>query len=588
LSSSSALEIPDQDGPTLTPQELPAWESLKGWLNKDEEGRSVLSLLSAGADGAPSELNKWIQVRHAEAPSLIATYLEGGRVEKLVNIAQAGIVLLQQTLPPLPPLGFHQLPRDLPDFTGRQQELADVLALAAETVNQSGRPPFASIVGMPGVGKSALAIHAAHLLRDRFPEIQLYVDLRGADNQPRTPEEVLREFLQALGVRDEFMPEDLQNRAALFRSLLNDKPVLVLLDNAHEEAQVRPLVPGHSSCMVIVTSRRRLSALEGVTVVELEVLSSDGALSLLEQLVAPARRPEVQDAGDSACLIAEMCGYLPLAIRIAAGKLNDKPHWTLQEFARQLKDEKGRLARLEVGDLEVRSVFAMSEADLDKDDKELLGLLGVLDGSEFVMAVAAEIWQRPLAVTRDVIERLIDAQLLEPDTGEVEWDGARIYRIHDLVRLFVREQMEQRISSRRQEDARRRAQRGWSLYGLRKLQDVLQPFFPNQQLQNVRVVNSGPICWYVRNVLRQSAFTVSPYVFMGGFEFDSTKPTSLALLAHEATHIEQQRSMGNTKYLFIYFRDLVRAGFRYSTSLPLERAAYELQQEVLTRESRKV
>ncbi len=439
-------------GDSAQPQDLAVWRALQDWLGQDEEGQAILDRLKTDPQVGAGALAQWIQTRSVQAPPRLATYIAGGHVEKLINIAQARVVLIQQTLPPTPPSALYPLPPDIADFTGRREELTRVIAILEQAAETRGTAVVISAVaGMAGVGKSALAIHVAHRLKDRFPDAHLYVDLRGAQGQPLAPVDVLGRLLRALGVENQFIPESLNERASLYRSRMTDKQALVLLDNAHDEAQVRPLLPGNPSCAVLVTSRKRLSALEGAALIDLKVMDEDEALELLG-LLAGAERVQVEP--EAARRIVTLCGQLPLAIRIAGGKLRGKPHWDLETYASQLDSERRRLGRLHLGDLDVRASFALSYRDLTADDVRLFRLL-VLAGHSFSPEVAALLLETDLDTAWEALERLVDLQLLEPTGGER-------YRFHDLMRLFAQEQLEQEEPAEEQQAARSRADR-WYL-----------------------------------------------------------------------------------------------------------------------------
>jgi tetratricopeptide (TPR) repeat protein len=439
------------------------FESLQHWLNQDEEGREVMARFQANPEGETSTLVQWLQSHREQVPPQLATYVSGGQVEKIVNIAQAGVVFIQQAIEPPSPVALYQLPPNISDFTGREKQQEEAMSLLGRAAQGIGTVIWA-VAGMAGVGKSALALHVAHAAKADFPDAQFYVNLRGAEEEPMDSSDALKDLLQALGVKDAFMPKDLAGQARFYRSLLSVKRALVLLDNAYDEAQVRPLLPASSTCAVIITSRRRLSALEGAKILDLQILSEESALSLLRRLAGVDR---VSEDIESAKRVVGLCGYLPLALRIAAGKLNDKPHWSLQDYATQLADERSRLTRLQLGDLEVRSTFALSFQELSEDDAKLFRLLGVLDRPEFFLSVASGLLGKPMTTARDALERLADAQLIEPQAGRAEgWEGGRAYRIHDLIRLFATERLEQECSPEERADARRRVEEGWSLNGL--------------------------------------------------------------------------------------------------------------------------
>ncbi|HEX8067034.1 MAG TPA: tetratricopeptide repeat protein [Thermoleophilaceae bacterium] len=334
---------------------------------------------------------------------------------------------------------LHQLPRDIPDFTNRDAELATLTdQVRRDDEAAASAVVISALAGKPGVGKSALAIHAAHRLKDDFPDGQLYVDLRGPEGEPADPHRVLDGFLRQLRVDD--IPASLEARSATYRSVLSDLRVLVVLDNAANEEQVRPLLPGAASCGVIVTSRARLDALEGAETSPLEVLEDDDALELLAKLVGSERVDRERTAAES---IIRLCGMLPLAIRIAGGRLRARPNWALEGYAKRLEDESRRLDELRLGDREVRASFALSYRSLDPDLTELFDRLGAVAGEDFVTPFAAALLDADLETTDEQLEKLVDAQLLESP-------APTRYRFHDLLRLFARERLAQRPSGERQ------------------------------------------------------------------------------------------------------------------------------------------
>jgi tetratricopeptide (TPR) repeat protein len=333
-------------------------------------------------------------------------------------------------------LSLHQLPPDIADFTGRTTEI--------ETIRQQllgGKSlVISAVAGMAGVGKSALAIHVAQQLAESdYPDVQLYVDLRGADGDGLEPGDVLARWLRAFGLDESNMPIDLQERASVYRSQLAGKRTIVLLDNARDEAQVRPLLPGNG-CAVIITSRRVLGALDGATVLNLKVLSDPEAWDLLAKLVGVAR---LEAEPEAAAATIRLCGGLPLAIRIVGGTLKQKLHWSLAEYCQKLTDERARLAHLELKDLAVRASFELSYRELSAADGMLFSRLGILVGKDFGAELAAVVQESEHPVDEG-IERLIDAQLLEVNAD-------RRYRFHDLLRLFAREKLAASSSVEEQE-----------------------------------------------------------------------------------------------------------------------------------------
>ena len=231
-----------------------------------------------------------------------------------------------------------------------------------------------------GVGKTTLAVHAAHQLRTQFPDGQLYVNLRGVEAQALDPPEVLGRFLRALGVEGHSIPDDVDERADLYRSLMADRRALVLLDNAADEAQVRPLLPAGAGNAVLVTSRTRLTGLAGAEVIDLDVLPPEQAVELLGK-IAGAHRIAREPA--AAQVIAALCGYLPLALRIAGARLAAKPHWRLQRLAHRLAEQQRRLDELTAGDLEVRASVGLSYHGLGEREQRAFRLLGLLEVPDF-------------------------------------------------------------------------------------------------------------------------------------------------------------------------------------------------------------
>ena len=339
--------------------------------------------------------------------------------------------------PPAPErLAPCQLPPDVADFTGRDKQigwLRDLLTGAAV-----GVPPPAVVVsavaGKAGVGKTALAIHVAHQLRGRFPDGQLYVNLRGAEQQPLKPPVVLAQFLRALGVDGATIPRGLDERQALYRTQLAGRRVLVVLDNAASEAQVRPLLPGSPGCAVLVTSRARLAGRGAARLVDLDVLEFEAAVELLGRIVGPER---VSGEPDAAAAIVGSCGRLPLAIRIAGARLAGRPRWPLAQLAMRLDDEHRRLDQLTAGDLEVRASLALSYGGLQEPARSGFRRLGLLDAPDFPAWIAAAVSDVSPGQGEQVAEALVEAQLLE--VAEPDRVGQVRYRFHDLLRLFARE-----------------------------------------------------------------------------------------------------------------------------------------------------
>ncbi|GAA0624134.1 transcriptional regulator AfsR [Kutzneria viridogrisea] len=317
-----------------------------------------------------------------------------------------------------------QLPAAVPDFTGR----AAIVEQVAESVlaSDGSTMPTSVISGLGGVGKTALAVYVAHRVKAHFPDGQLYVDLHGVDEEPARPQLVLNSFLGALGIGENAVPAGLDERAALLRSVLAGRKVLLVLDNAHDAGQVAPLLPGTGGCAVLVTSRSRIASLPGARTFELPVFDTDEALTLLRRVVGPrTATPE-----PAARAVVDACGNLPLAVRISASRLASRPNWTLPLLAERLSDQCGRLDELRLGDVAVANTFRLGYDQLDSESAHAFRLLSISGLHGFSRYSAAAMLDRPPAVAERLCEQLVDLSLLESV-------GPGRYRYHDLVRLYA-------------------------------------------------------------------------------------------------------------------------------------------------------
>ena len=331
-----------------------------------------------------------------------------------------------------------QLPADIVDFTGRElhvQQVCDLLS-TGDSADNPGALPVGLVAGAGGLGKTTLAIHAAHRLRSKYPDGQLYVDLAGATAQPLAPAEALARFLRDLGVNGAQIPVGQEERSAQYRTRLNGRRMLVLLDNARDAAQVRPLLPGTATCAVIVTSRSRLPDLVGGGLVHLEVLEDSEALTMFSRIVGASRAAAEPDA-TAEVLVA--CAGLPLAIRICAARLAARQTWNIQSLADRLHDEHRRLDELKVGDLAVRASFEVSFATLppvvppgQTSPAHALRMLGLWQGSTISLPAAAALLGEPEDEVAATLELLVDAHLLESPAPDC-------YGFHDLVRVYAAE-----------------------------------------------------------------------------------------------------------------------------------------------------
>ncbi|MFJ6011109.1 BTAD domain-containing putative transcriptional regulator [Streptomyces sp. NPDC092952] len=345
------------------------------------------------------------------------------------RILRADEELARSAAAPAPasaPVRPAQLPATVPDFTGRAsfvRELGDRLATAEGSVMA-----VSALAGIGGVGKTTLAVHVAHQARQHFPDGQLYVDLQGAGARAAEPETVLGAFLRALGTADSAIPDSLDERAALYRSTLDGRRVLILLDNAHDAAQVRPLLPGTAGCAALITSRVRMVDLAGSHLVDLDVMSPEEALQLFTRIVGEER---ITSERDAALDVVAACGFLPLAIRIAASRLAARRTWTVSVLAAKLADERRRLDELQAGDLAVKATFELGYGQLEPAQARAFRLLGLADGPDISLAAAAALLDLEAHTAEDLLEALVDTSLLESA-------APGRYRYHDLVRLYAR------------------------------------------------------------------------------------------------------------------------------------------------------
>ncbi|OLE20945.1 MAG: hypothetical protein AUG44_29170 [Actinobacteria bacterium 13_1_20CM_3_71_11] len=341
---------------------------------------------------------------------------------------------------------YRQLPPDIADFVGRGRELSLVLGAGGDG---GTAVPIVVVEGMAGVGKTRLAVHAAHQLvrAGRYGDGQLYVDLRGfaPDADPAGPGEVLDSFLRLLGVPPDRVPPDVASRAAVLRDRLAGQRVVLVLDNAADEHQVLPLLPADPGCLVIVTSRRSL-ALEGARTVRLEVFRPDEAAGLLSAVLGPER--VATDPGAVADLAAR-CGYLPLAVALVARRLRARPAWPVRHLLSRLADERRRLDELSVGGRAVESVFALSYRALDPERRRLFRLLGIHPGHDVTADSVAALAKREPSTVESPLESLLDEHLvLQAVPGR--------YHLHDLVRAYAERLCEREDSAARRKAARRR------------------------------------------------------------------------------------------------------------------------------------
>ncbi|MGW7367631.1 BTAD domain-containing putative transcriptional regulator [Streptomyces sp. NPDC054841] len=322
-----------------------------------------------------------------------------------------------------------QLPPDVPDFTGRQETVVNLRRILSGADGQTAVAAAVCVIhGMGGVGKTTVAVHAAHGARDHFPDGQLYVDLRGASSDPADPYTVQQSFLLALGVSASNIPADHAERTALYRTRLAGSRLLLLLDNAVNSEQVRPLLPGTAGCAALVTSRTPLTCLPVTSRTGLEPFTEQEALALLERIAGEERLPKEPEAARS---LVHACGLLPLGVRIAASRLSARPRWTIASLTARLTDRSRRLKELRAGGLAVEAAFELGYASLGATKARAFRLLAIPEMPEVTPGAAAALLDINDSAAESILESLANAGLLESS------DPGR-YRYHDLLRLFAR------------------------------------------------------------------------------------------------------------------------------------------------------
>ncbi|MFI6845129.1 tetratricopeptide repeat protein [Kitasatospora sp. NPDC050467] len=325
------------------------------------------------------------------------------------------------------------LPRDIADFTAREDALALITALAGTgepaPEDRPAHPRVVLISGQPGLGKTAFALHTAHTLSHLFPDGQLSLDLRGMAPEPLAARDALGQILRALGVADGAVPAGTEERAGLYRALVRERRLVLLLDNAADESQVRPLLPGSGPALTVVTSRHTLPGLESVHRLRLDALTAAEAAVLLGRIAGPDR---IAAEPEATAELARLCGYLPLALRIAGQRLVARPQQTVSHLVRQLAAEEYRLDVLETGDLAVRPAFALSYRRLPAETRLVLRRCALTAGYDVTAAVVAAYAELSVPRTERHLEQLTDAGLIQLSTPER-------YRLHDLVRLYAGE-----------------------------------------------------------------------------------------------------------------------------------------------------
>ncbi|MGW2183435.1 BTAD domain-containing putative transcriptional regulator [Streptomyces sp. NPDC001732] len=319
------------------------------------------------------------------------------------------------------------LPYDLRDFTGREEEVRELLGFVAEAPGTG--PLIIAIDGMGGSGKTSLAVRAAHQLADSYPDAQLHIDLRGftPSGQPLSAGAAAEALLRALGVPGDRIPDDAEGRIALWRRTMSAHRMILLLDNALDESQVRPLLTSPTETLVLVTSRALLVDLDAAHTVSLGVMPPGDSVALVEGVLG---RTRARAEPEAVAQLAELCGHLPLALRIAAARLRKRPRWTVRYLVDRLRDDAHRLAELNSGERSVEVTLRLSYEGLAAETREAFRMLGQHPGTEIDVYAAGALLDKSAREAEGVLEYLLDMHLLQQhETGR--------YAFHDLVRSFA-------------------------------------------------------------------------------------------------------------------------------------------------------
>ncbi|MEO3790556.1 BTAD domain-containing putative transcriptional regulator [Nonomuraea sp. B10E15] len=374
--------------------------------------------------------------RQADALSVARAFRESLVEEQGLDPGRAFVAIEQavlrgdadQQLPPRDnaaarePRRANFLPYDIPDFAGRTVELERIAGLGPGST-------ILTIDGMAGIGKTALAIHAAHALAGRYPDGQLFVDLQAhtAGHEPIEAGAALETLSRQLGVPAERIPSSVAARAALWRAELAQRRVVIVLDNAADTDHVKPLLPGASDSLVLVTSRRRLVDLDGARTLSMDVLPAKDGVRLFTSIVGVRATAEPSAVLD----VLQLCGFLPLAVRIAAARLHHRPRWTAGYLAGRLRDERRRLAELSTPDRGVAAAFTLSYRHLDAERQRMFRMLGLHPGRDVDVHAAAALAGVPADHAETLLEDLLDAHVL------AQYEPGR-YTFHDLLREHAR------------------------------------------------------------------------------------------------------------------------------------------------------
>ncbi|NJR66257.1 MAG: tetratricopeptide repeat protein [Leptolyngbyaceae cyanobacterium CRU_2_3] len=450
-----------------------------------------------------------------------------GDYESLARLFQSRLVLAPT---------LQQLPSGIEQFVGRHAKIDEAIALFNQA-NLSGKnqPTILVIAGRSGVGKSTLAIHIAQQVRETFADAQLYINLRGNDNPPLMLTDVLSRFLRAWGISDASMPASLEERSLLLQLFLAKKRSLLLLDNVEDESQVRALLPTEGTCAVLITSRKRLTHLPDVNLLDLAEMSELAALELLQKF-APAQ--SIQSEPELGMSAVNLCSRLPLAICTFGNLLKRSPERSLQEAVERLSQERSRLKQLRLSHPDIRASFSLAYQRLDPVSARLLRLLGLLVDTSFTVTLAAVLLESELNTAREALQQLVHLRLLEAVSGD------RFRFVHDLIRLLARGQLAGEESSEARQAARLR---------------ICQWYQETTGAMNLGL--EADICTEIATVLsrrnRQSPVVLESQILTGTLEWFETERLNLLAAtnwAHQAEAWERVISLSENLVMFYDIR----------------------------------
>jgi tetratricopeptide (TPR) repeat protein len=472
----------------------------RGWSQRELAVRLLL--------GSHSSIVSFEQGRRLPHADIIAAYervfgitdqhLLGLRSEALLALADSGKPLSGGPAPhgAEPGPGVRTLPGSIADFTGRaalRAALAERLTGGAGHATPGWR--VVALVGPAGVGKTTLAIHAAHQLARQFPDGCLYASLVEPDGTPVSASFVLRRFLAALGVPHQAIPEDLTDCVERYRDKTSERRMLIVLDNAGTARQIRPLLPSGAHSAVLITSRVTPVGVDGLEVLPVQGFPPGESLEFLGRVIGQDR---LRRESPAAHRITDACGHLPLALRIVAARLVERRHWTLATMAQRLASERRRLDELRVGDLAIRSSIWASYRHLGAAAQRALRLLATLDTADLTTWLAAAALGVTGEAAENLLEELTTVRLLEP-TAAGPCGSAR-YQFHDLVRLYGREQAAQDTEEERREAllAAVNAAAHWAHRADRSLPGGVRGLFADPPGISGLAAETDPLGWLAR------------------------------------------------------------------------------------------